>query len=220
MITVNTQKPTVPAKRWRRTQEERTELTRGKLIQAAIETVNELGFAKTTSLSICKRAQVSRGAFQHHFGTVQNLLLEVVTHLSHELVGQIETETIQYAEPAKRLEAIARRYWAVYQGPAYRAVLLIWIGSVYDRDLMARIDGLMQRIDHERSSKWTEIFASLDISEHDLHRFRRMILAMVRGLAVHAIYSQNRVNFDETLELIVALWSEFVAKNQRERSLS
>lgn len=203
----------VPVRR-RRSQEERSEITRGKLIQAAITTINEVGFSKTTSLAICKRAQVSRGAFQHHFGTVQNLMLDVVTHLSHELVGQIESETIQLKAPTQRLEAIARRYWAVYQGAEYRAVLLIWIGAVHDRDLIGRIDELMRRIDQERSRKWTEIFSSLNISEYDLHRFRRMVLAMVRGLAMHAIYSREGTHFDEILELIIALWSQLIIKNQ------
>lgn len=194
----------------RRSQEERTEETRSKLIEAAVDIINEVGFAKTTSLSISKRANVSRGAFQHQFGTVQNLMLHLVKHLSNELVGQIELESIRFAAPDERLRAIALRYWGVYQSPAYRAVLLIWIGSIQDIDLVDRIDKLMQSIDTERDKNWTEIFADQHIPEKELYIFRRMLLATVRGLAIHAIYSKTKVSFDDILALIVRFWSEAI----------
>ncbi|APW39749.1 hypothetical protein RD110_23210 [Rhodoferax koreense] len=199
---------TAAAPRRRRSQEERTGETRAKLIEAGVAVLNEVGFSKTTSLLIAKRANVSRGAFQHQFGTVQNLMLQMVQHLSHDLVGQIELESIRLASPDERLRAIALRYWHVYQSPEYRAVLLIWIGSVQDVDLVDRIDRLMQSIDSQRDKNWTEIFADQQIPEKDLFTFRRMLLAMVRGLAIHAIYSKRPVSFDDILGLVVRLWSE------------
>lgn len=203
--------PVVAAKK-RRSQVERTEETRGKLIAAAVEVLNEVGFTKTTSLAISQRAKVSRGAFQHQFGTVQNLMLQIVKHLSHELVGQIELESIRFVSPAERLRAIALRYWAVYQSPEYRAVLLIWLGSAQDDTFVERIDKLMQGIDLQRDQNWTEIFADQDIAPKDLHNFRRLLLAAVRGLAIHAIYSRRPVSFDDVLGLVVRLWSEMTAE--------
>ncbi|MEF7615373.1 helix-turn-helix domain-containing protein [Aquincola sp. MAHUQ-54] len=203
--------PVVAAKK-RRSQVERTEETRGKLIAAAVEVLNEVGFTKTTSLAIAQRAKVSRGAFQHQFGTVQNLMLQIVKHLSHELVGQIELESIRFVSPAERLRAIALRYWAVYQSPEYRAVLLIWLGSAQDDAFVERIDKLMQGIDLQRDQNWTEIFADQDIPPKDLHNFRRLLLAAVRGLAIHAIYSRRPVSFDDVLGLVVRLWTEMTAE--------
>ncbi|MBS0428893.1 MAG: TetR/AcrR family transcriptional regulator [Proteobacteria bacterium] len=204
----------------RRSQEERTEETRSKLIAAAVEVINEVGFAKTTSLLISKRAQVSRGAFQHQFGTVQNLMLHLVKHLSSDLVGQIELESVRYASPTERLRAIALRYWSVYQSPEYRAVLLIWIGSVPHVELADRINSLMQSIDGQRDRNWTEIFADLAIPEQDLHIFRRMLLAAVRGLAIHAIYSRTQVSFDEILSLVVRLWAQLTDRTRIPESIA
>lgn len=206
-----------PVRRQRRSQEERTEETRAKLIEAAVEVINEAGFAKTTSLSVSQRAKVSRGAFQHQFGNIQNLMLHLVRHLSHELVGQIDLESVRLTSPDDRLRAIALRYWSVYCSPAYRAVLLIWIGSLQDADLVDRIDKLMQSIDSERDKNWTEIFADQDIPEHDLHIFRRMLLATVRGLAIHAIYSKPKVSFEDILALVVRLWREAVDRTKSTR---
>lgn len=190
----------------RRTQEERTEATRAKLIDAAVNVINEVGFTKATSLLISQRAQVSRGAFQHQFGTVQNLMLHIVEHLSSNLVGQIELETIRFASPTERLRAIATRYWTVYQSPQYRAVLLIWIGSAQDKAFVARIDDLMRSIDLQRDRNWDEIFGDLHIPKDELHTFRRMLLAMVRGLAIQTIYSRNRPDFQAALDSLVMLW--------------
>jgi AcrR family transcriptional regulator len=199
----------VPA---RRSQEQRTEETRAKLMQAAIGVINEVGYSKTTSLLISQRAAVSRGAFQHQFGTVPNLMLQIVQNLSSELVGQIELETIRFASPVERLRAIALRYWSVYQSPQYRAVLLIWMGASHDQDLIDRVDRLMQSIDLQRDRNWVEIFADQKIPEHELHLFRRSLLAMVRGLAIQTIYSRRPANFEDTLELMVRLWGELTAR--------
>jgi len=198
--------------RTRRSQEERTAHTRASLIQAAIDVLDEVGFTKTTSMRIAKKANVSRGAFQHQFGTVQNLMLEVVNHLSSELVGQIEVEMTKFASPAERLAVIATRYWEVYQSVAYRAVLLIWIGSVHDRELVERVDALMRSIDEERDRKWKEVFADIQVPERELAMFRRMLLAMVRGLAMQSIYSKHKIDFDQMLDMVVRLWDQLVSQ--------
>src|SRR5690606_36240999 len=48
-------------------QEEKSEQTRKTILEAAIECFIELGYAQTTTQSIAKRANVSRGAMTHHF---------------------------------------------------------------------------------------------------------------------------------------------------------
>src|SRR5262245_11831889 len=50
-----------------RTQQERRDQTRGRILDAAVESLIEAGVAGTTTLEVQKRADVSRGALLHHF---------------------------------------------------------------------------------------------------------------------------------------------------------
>src|SRR4030081_3192822 len=58
-----------PAVKRHRTQAERSEHTRELLLDATIDCLVEVGYARTTVHEICLRAGLSRGAQQHHFTT-------------------------------------------------------------------------------------------------------------------------------------------------------
>ncbi len=52
--------------RRRRTQAERSAVTRQALLDATIQCIVDLGLARTSTAEICQRAGVSRGALLHH----------------------------------------------------------------------------------------------------------------------------------------------------------
>jgi AcrR family transcriptional regulator len=80
----------------RRTQEERRAATIGALVEATIETLVELGYARTTVQEICRRAGVSTGALFRHFPTRQDMLVAAAEEVSRR----------QIAAFAERLDAV------------------------------------------------------------------------------------------------------------------
>src|ERR1041385_7510766 len=70
-----------PTARKHRTQAESSEHTRELLLDATIECLVELGYARTTVQEICQRAGLSRGAQQHHFTTKAELMTSALEHL-------------------------------------------------------------------------------------------------------------------------------------------
>src|SRR5512140_1521509 len=65
-----------------RTQQQRRDETRRALLDAAVESLIEVGFAHTTTLEVQRRAKVSRGALLHHFPSKAELLVAAVDHLA------------------------------------------------------------------------------------------------------------------------------------------
>ena len=57
-----------------RTQQQRSEETIAKLLDASIDTIIEFGYARTSAALIAKRAQVSDGALFRHFPTMRDLM--------------------------------------------------------------------------------------------------------------------------------------------------
>ncbi|MGH8517858.1 MAG: TetR/AcrR family transcriptional regulator, partial [Panacagrimonas sp.] len=69
------------ARRPRRTQTERSDAMRKRLIDATLQGLVQDGYAATTVSSIVRRAGVSRGAHLHHFPTKNALILEATEYL-------------------------------------------------------------------------------------------------------------------------------------------
>jgi len=74
--------PKLDSGRLPRTQQQRREETRRALLDAAVESLIEVGFARTTTLEVQRRADVSRGALLHHFPSKAELLVAAVDHLA------------------------------------------------------------------------------------------------------------------------------------------
>jgi AcrR family transcriptional regulator len=64
-----------------RTQEERRAETQGRLLDATMECLAELGWSGTSTTEVARRAGVSRGAQQHHYPTKMLLVGAALEHL-------------------------------------------------------------------------------------------------------------------------------------------
>jgi AcrR family transcriptional regulator len=62
----------------RRSHAERTAQTRARIISAVVESIADLGYPKTTANEITRRAGVTWGAVQHHFGGKDGILAAVL----------------------------------------------------------------------------------------------------------------------------------------------
>src|SRR6476661_4460498 len=83
-----------------RTQQQRRDETRRALLDAAVESLIDVGCARTTTLEVQRRANVSRGALLHHFPSKAELMVAAVDHLAEmrarelkQLAGQLPNES-------------------------------------------------------------------------------------------------------------------------------
>lgn len=132
--------------RVRRTQQQRRESTRSRLLDATIESLVELGYSGTTTLEIERRAGVSRGARIHHYPTKASLLADAVDHLylqlgSHyeQAFGKVPGELAGLQSDADRLSAGLMLLWSVYRQNSYTAVLELNMAARTDAELRARL---------------------------------------------------------------------------------
>lgn len=76
----------------RRTQRERREATMARLVDATIEALVELGYARTTLQEICKRAEVSTGALFRHFGGRRELMVAAADEVARRQIARFDEE--------------------------------------------------------------------------------------------------------------------------------
>ena len=69
-----------------RTQQERREDTIARLLDASIETIIEVGYARTSAALIAKRAEVSDGAIFRHFPTMGDFMAATAREAGRRLI--------------------------------------------------------------------------------------------------------------------------------------
>ena len=114
----------------RRTQAERRAATRETLISAAGELLVEQGWAQVTSVAVCARAGLTRGAFVHHFDGLPELFAAVLEDRYDKIVTLVDSE----GEPESIVEMIDRT-WAINRERGFKIVLEAWLAGANDPDL-------------------------------------------------------------------------------------
>src|ERR1700756_328349 len=118
-----------------RTQQERREQTVGRLIDACIDTIIEVGYAKASAAVITKRAGVSVGALFRHFETMGDFMAATASEV---LRRQLESVTKRVAEiPADQpaLEAVLAILRDITSGPTNAVFYELVIAARTDEKL-------------------------------------------------------------------------------------
>ena len=118
-----------------RTQQQRREETVGRLIDACIATIIEVGYARASAAVIAKRAGVSVGALFRHFDTMGDFMAATASEV---LRRQLESFTKGVAEiPADRpaLEAVLGILRDVTSGPTNAVIYELTVAARTDEKL-------------------------------------------------------------------------------------
>src|ERR1700704_624917 len=126
-----------------RTQQQRREETRRALLDAAVQSLIEVGFARTTTLEVQRRADVSRGALLHHFPSKAELLVAAVDHLAEmrarelkALSAQLPAENARSAAGATaRTEAVLELLWQCFSGTFFQVAMELRTAARTDPEL-------------------------------------------------------------------------------------
>jgi AcrR family transcriptional regulator len=109
----------------RRTHAERTAETRAALMGAVVESIAELGFKRSTASEIARRAGVTWGAVQHHFGGKDGILTAVLEDSFDRFADRLSG----IADAGESLDARARlfvdRAWEHFSSPGFRSTFEI-----------------------------------------------------------------------------------------------
>src|SRR5919198_426272 len=110
----------------RRTQAERRATSRARLLDAALESLAELGYAGTTFPEVVKRAGLSNGALWRHFQSKADLLAAAALHSENELAATTRKGRGAHRSPAERLDAAVEALWRYSTQPAFAALLELY----------------------------------------------------------------------------------------------
>jgi AcrR family transcriptional regulator len=119
----------------KRTQAQRSEATRGKILEATLQCLVERGYAETTTAEVLARADVPRGTLLHHFPTKADLLVGTVHHIAGRRVEALSAELAAIPVEADRLDALIDIIWRHFSSPLFWAALELWNAARTDAEV-------------------------------------------------------------------------------------
>jgi len=211
MITTQTMKPidSVNTEKPRRTQAERSEAMRTRLIEATLQCLETDGYAGTTVTKIVEAAQVSRGAPVHHFPSKAALIAAAAEHLMRKIYIQLGVAMRHLDESEDKLAELIMISWKQVFGTTENTVILeLIVASRRDPELATMLQKL-----------WMSAFNTLGTAaEHYLipnspkDNVRHLMILtqwMLRGMAMdkHLVFSES------VIEYYVRLWCRVMASH-------
>lgn len=163
----------------------KSKATQEKIISAAISLITEIGFSAASSTQIAKRAGVTWGAVQHHFGNKEDILEEVLkrSHLKfHETLSASRFTT---GTPQRRVAKYIDAAWYHYQGEEYMATLEILLATRGKSKPPHELSISHSRSEHLRLGR--RIFHDSTASDKTLQEAIYYIHCMLTGVLVETV---------------------------------
>jgi AcrR family transcriptional regulator len=132
---------TNPRDRSRRRRKSADEEVNGRtqIIDAAIASVLEVGFYRSSTNEIARRANVSWGALQYHFGTREALLLAVLQELDRRFVEDMRNAELRGDTAYDRITSLYGLLSRHYDSPTFLVRLQIVLNMQHDPDTSADV---------------------------------------------------------------------------------
>ncbi len=174
-----------------RTQQQRRDETRRALLDATVESLIEVGFARTTTLEVQRRADVSRGALLHHFPSKAELLVAAVDHLAEMRARELKLLAGQLPEGKARMDAVLELLWQCFSGTFFQVAMELRTAARTDPELRpVLVAG--ERALRDRIFAQARVLFGKEVGEHPgLERALDFTLQFMIGAAMTAVLHKD-----------------------------
>src|ERR1043165_9938164 len=183
-----------------RTQQQRRDETRRALLDAAVESLIEVGFARTTTLEVQRRADVSRGALLHHFPSKTELLVAAVDHLAEMRARALKMLAAQLPDGRARTDAVLALLWQCFSGTFFQVAMELRTAARTDPELRPVLAGAGKNL-RERILAQARTLFGKDVAEHPgLERALDLTLQLMIGAAMSAVLHGEDKKLDSLID--------------------
>ncbi|HUS31028.1 MAG TPA: TetR/AcrR family transcriptional regulator [Kofleriaceae bacterium] len=186
-----------------RTQQQRRDETRRALLDAAVESLIEVGFARTTTLEVQRRANASRGALLHHFPAKTELLVAAVDHLAEMRARELKMLAASLPDESAgraRTEAVLELLWQCFSGTFFQVAMELRTAARTDPELRPVLVAA-ERALRDRIVLQAKALFGKDVAEHPgLERAIDFTLQFMIGAAMTAVLHKDDGRLRDLIE--------------------
>lgn len=203
-------------RRKRRSQAERTQGTRTRILNAAVEVLRKKGYAHFRTADVARAAGVSRGAQLHHFATKEKLVYATMEHVFQNVLETSRQRARALKpgdDPLEHAINDAREFF--FSTPFF--ISLDIATSINNARFRGRLMAMVRDARLPAEQAWWRALVDHGIPEREADDLLWLTLALVRGLAVRMLWQNEPARFERLLKI----WRGVVerhAKNSKAHS--
>jgi TetR/AcrR family acrAB operon transcriptional repressor len=203
----------------RRTKEE-ADITRTKLLSAALRVFSQNGYAASRLEDIAQAAQVTRGAIYHHFGSKEKLYIELVHHYEAG-INQVAQEIMDEGGTPRTIlqRLLVRLFEYLEENDDYRAVVELSVNKV---EITKELEELTRQIILGRRIL-IRYFADLLRQGMDAGEFRadlpvddaaRALVGFINGMGLIWVQDPKSFSIRERAQSLIDIFLEGVIEHR------
>lgn len=185
--------------RARRTQAERRETTRVRILTCTAESLVERGYAATTVSEVQQRAGLARGTVQHHFPTRAELLVAAAAHVVSARIEAFRREIANVPDEGDRIEVVVNLAWRDLGGAPFYAALELWVAARTDAELRRHLVGEEQRLLLEVQRLYAEALGERFATDPRTDTLVEFTMDLLTGLSMSAMLTGRITEREATL---------------------
>jgi AcrR family transcriptional regulator len=193
-----------------RREQERSRVTRQRLMEATVECLLEYGWSGTTTTVVAERAGVSRGAQLHHYPTRAELVVAAVQHVGHARHAELEAAAETVPAGPRRTETVLNMLADLYTGPLFQAALELWVAARTDPALHAVTAPLEVAVGRQTHHAAVRML-NADEAKPGVREAVQATLDFLRGLGLASVLSDDRPRRTRVLTQWAAMLDEVLA---------
>ena len=169
----------------RLTQAERRASTRARLLDATVECLAELGYARTTTTEVARRAGLSRGAQLHHFPTKAELVSAALQHMFDLRIAEFERLIGEAPPDADLVDQSIDIMWALFSGQFCDAWIELAVASRTDPELRPHMLVVTERHAEAIEASFRALFPPPADPNLFYEVAPKFVTALLDGLVLH-----------------------------------
>ena len=169
----------------RLTQAERRASTRARLLDATVECLAELGYARTTTTEVARRAGLSRGAQLHHFPTKAELVSAAVQHMFDLRIAEFQRLVGETPPGSNRVDQAVDIMWALFSGPFCDAWIELAVAARTDAELRPHVLAVTERHAEAIELAFRALFPPPAERNQFYEVAPKFVTALLDGLVLH-----------------------------------
>ncbi len=169
----------------------RAEATRRHVLDVARASIAELGPLGATSNEIARRAGVSWGVIQYHFGTREGIMLAAIEDQFDSLLDALDGyDADPGTPPGERIALVAEAIWHYCSQPEYLLAMDVLRLLGHDPDSAGAVDAMLRRSEQKLTRRLNRLLRDTVTDDTTLAATRSLIFATMRGLALKQAFSR------------------------------
>jgi AcrR family transcriptional regulator len=175
----------------RRTQQERSETTRQRILDAVMQCLREEGWVAATTPRIAEIAGISRGALLHHYPTKSLLMRAALDHVLEQGQAQFLRAIEGVPDGPERLSTMIDALWATMSSDTFVPWIEVLVASRRDPELRETVEAFALRTQAVVDENFRRLFGVSGRESDVVAQAPLFAFALVEGLALRQLVIQD-----------------------------